>query len=97
MARRAGDAISYQVSVRGKGISAMNNSAMRVLLNKHVSGQELPPGIEVSVTCWRAGRELDMKSDNSRAETLRKTFLVFLQAGRIQLSFGDDQENSRSI
>jgi hypothetical protein len=97
MARRAGDAISYQVSVRGKGLSAMSNAAMRTLLEKHVESQELPEGIDVSIQCWRAGKQLDMRSDNPRAQVLRDTFRRFLQAGRIELAFGDDPEDRRSL
>lgn len=94
---RSGDAISYQVSVRGRGISAMSKQALRTLLDRFVDGKEPPKGIEVSIQCWRAGRTIDMWDDNPRASVLRDTFRRFLQAGRIELAFGDDPEDRRSV
>lgn len=91
--RRAGDAISYQVSVRGRGISAMSQQAMRGLLDHYVQGKELPEGIEVAIQCWRAGAELDMRADNPRAQVLRDTFRRFLQEGRIKLATRDSEES----
>jgi len=93
MAKRAGDAISYQVSVRGRGLSAMTDDAMHALINRYVDGDDIPDGIDVSVQCWRAGRELDMRADNPRAQVLRDTFRRFLQAGRIELEIGTRSEN----
>jgi len=93
MPRRAGDAISYQVSIRGRGLSALNDAGMKALIERHLSGDELPEGVKVSIQCWRAGRELDMTSNNPRAETLRTTFRRFLQEGRIELAIRADSEN----
>lgn len=75
----------------------MSKQALRTLLDRHVDGLTPPDGIEVSIQCWRAGRELDMWDDNPRAAVLRDTFRRFLQAGRIQLAFGDDPEDRRSV
>lgn len=97
MSKRAGDAISYQVSVSGRGLSAMSRQAMRTLLDRVVDGIDPPEGIKVEIQCWRAGRTIDMWSDNPRAAVLRDTFRRFLQAGRIELAYGDDPEDRRPV
>lgn len=97
MSKRGSDAISYQVSVGGKGISAMSSQALRTLLDRFVDGHRPPDGIDVRIQCWRAGREIDMWATNPRAQVLRDTFRRFLQAGRIELSFGEGDEDRRSI
>lgn len=86
--RGPADSISYQVSVRGKGLSRLSDDAMKELLNHYVMGGELPAGVEINIQCWRAGQELDMWSDNPRAQSLRTAFRGFLQKGRIKLEIG---------
>jgi hypothetical protein len=90
--RSGGDAISYQVSVRGRGISRLSQAAMRELLDRYVSGFAMPEGVEVAIQCWREGRELDMHAENPRAQVLRDTFRRFLQAGRVKLETRDAED-----
>lgn len=88
------DAISYQVSVRGPGLRTLTHKAMSELVDRYVSGQQDPPdGVSIRIQCWRAGTELDMWADNSRAITLRETFRRLLQAGRISLAVREDSED----
>jgi len=92
--KQPSDAISYQVSVRGPGLTALTHKAMAELVDRFVSGMQDPPdGVTVRVQCWRAGRELDMWADNSRAITLRETFRRLLQAGRISLAIRENSED----
>lgn len=91
MSKRPSDAISYQVSVSGRGLNRMSHEAMRGMVEHALDGGELPEGLDVRIQCWRAGRELDMRADNARAEVLRNTFRRLLHAGRITLAVRDGE------
>lgn len=80
------NAISYQVSIRGKGIRRMRHAALTELVNRRIDGQPIPDGIEVRIQVWRAGHELDWEDGNHRAEQLRANLRRFLQRGEIELS-----------
>lgn len=84
---RPADAISYQVSIRGKGVAQLSHKAASALVERvALDGEPPPEGVRVKVQCWRAGRELDMSLANHRADTLRETFRRLLQAGRVKLA-----------
>ena len=91
MARKPSDAISYQVSVAGRGLNRMSHDAMREMVEHALDGGELPDGVSVRIQCWRAGKELDMSADNPRAAVLRNTFRGLLQSGRIALALRDGE------
>jgi hypothetical protein len=91
MSKRPSDAISYQVSVSGRGLQRMTHNAMRQMVEHALDGGTLPKGLDVRIQCWRAGRELDMGADNARATVLRETFRRLLHAGRIALAVRDGE------
>lgn len=92
-ARKPSNAISYQVSLGGKGISALSKEAMRELIERTLDGTPPPAGISVRIQCWRAGQELDMDASNPRAVVLRDTFRRLLLSGRIKLSLRAGEED----
>lgn len=91
--RRPSNAISYQCSVRGKGIAQLTKDAMRELVERTLDGTPPPDGVEVRIQCWRAGLELDMSLGNSRATVLRETFRRLLLSGRISLAIRGSEED----
>jgi hypothetical protein len=81
------DAISFQVSLKGRGLSALTKKGLTTLVERYLDEESLPDGVEVRIQCWRQGRELAMiGEDNHRAETLRETFRRLLRDGRIELA-----------
>jgi hypothetical protein len=91
--RRPSNAISYQCSVRGKGIAQLTRDAMSELVERTLDGTPPPDGVEVNIQCWRAGSEIDMTSTNPRAAVLRETFRRLLQTGRISLAVRGSEED----
>ncbi len=83
---RPADAISYQVSIRGRGVGQLTHKAASELVERALDGEPPPDGVRVKIQCWRAGKQLDMDRDNPRATTLRETFRRLLQAGRVPLA-----------
>lgn len=82
---RPADAISYQVSIRGKGVAQLSHQAASELVERTMDGEPPPAGVKVKIQCWRAGRQIDMSLGNHRADILRETFRRLLQAGKVPL------------
>lgn len=79
-------ALTYQVHIGGRGLSAMTHNALAELVLRRLDGVPPPEGIDVRIQVWREGRELDWEDQNSRAEVLRATLRGLLQSGRLALS-----------
>jgi hypothetical protein len=79
------NAISYQVSIRGRGLAQLSHDALAEMVERQLDGTPPPDGVEVKIQCWRAGREIEMDVNNSRATTLREVFRRLLQEGAIAL------------
>ena len=92
--RRPSNAISYQVSIRGKGIAQMSHDAMAELVERTLDGTPPPVGVRVDIQCWRAGMEIDMDANNPRASVLRETFRRLLQTGVIALEVRSSSEEN---
>lgn len=91
--RKPSNAISYQVSIRGRGLSQMTHNAMAELVERALDGTPPPDGVEVAIQCWRAGMEIDMDASNPRAGVLRETFRRLLQTGGISLEVRSSSED----
>jgi hypothetical protein len=91
--RKPSNAISYQCSVRGKGLAQLTREAMTELVERALDGVPPPAGVHVDIQCWRAGSEIDMSSTNPRAMVLRETFRRLLQTGRVRLAIRGSEED----
>lgn len=89
------DAISYQISIRGPGVSKLTKEEANALTlhtlergpaesGEGGEGQPMQAGkYQVRITVWRSGQSLDWQDDNPRAEILRANLRRRLQARQI--------------
>lgn len=83
-APRNRDAISYQISIRGPGVSKLTKEqANNIALGSLERDPRGPHRYQVRIQVWRSGQSLDWQDDNPRAEILRANLRRRLQAGEI--------------
>jgi hypothetical protein len=95
MAAKSKGLISFQVSLRGRGLSRLSKSAMQQLVERRLDGRELPADLDIRIQAWKHGRELNMDDDNPRAGNLRSLFRRFLHEGRISLALRESESTDR--
>ena len=79
-------ALDYQVSLRGRGLSAMSHEAMAEMIDRYLMEGEPPPeGIKITIMVWRDGRSLDWQAANPAAKNLRGILRRLLQDGKVEI------------
>lgn len=79
-----GALIEFQVSIRGRGVQALDHELATELVRDTVNGIRPPRGVRVEIIAWRSGVKLDWRSDTN--EWLRELLRGQLQQGRIEFS-----------
>ena len=76
------NAISYQVSIRGRGVSKLSKKEANAIVLARLDDTSTEP-YQVRIQVWRSGQSLDWQDNNPRAEILRANLRRALQKGRI--------------